>query len=177
MTENNPVSVSSETIFEERREELDDSNSVSTFAMVPLKKERKERDDIHYHKIDTITLRKLLADNDLSETPIEDESLPTVQERDAAFFGPVIYFTADFIAENWPGILTIIAIIQTYAKDRGASTARLGIEYETPEGGSLSISFEGDPNDLPEILEPIRSDYDKPEPDESDMEAARDIDE
>jgi hypothetical protein len=169
---NNPdcVSVEKNTVIENRMEELNSSTKPTSFALVPERYEKSDGEVIYVHKESTQTLRKLFQKEDIREDPIESEEIAVIHERDAAFFGPILFLTADFIINHWDDIVALIDIIQTYAEDRSASTATLELEYESPEGEVLKVDYEGDPDNLPQILKPIESDYEETHDNDENLE-------
>ena len=169
------ISITENTGVQSRVDELGDGELPETFAVVPEKGVIDGRTE-YYHKIDSQTLRKLFNQNGIDEDQIEDGSLSTLHNRDISFLGPVLFFSAHFIANNWGDIVSLISIIQTYAKDKAASKATLDVEYESPDGEIMSVSFEGDPDDLPEVLDVIKTDGQKTENSEEDMETTRESD-
>lgn len=176
MSSQESVTIMDETFVEAPVDELGDGDLPSRFAIVPHRLVKEDGEVLYYHKTESITLRKLFEREGISETRIEEESLPSIDERDATLLGPILYFSSYFIINHWDDVVSLVEIIQTYAKDRSANNARLNIEYETPEGESLTVRFDGDTENLPEILEAIKSDYSDSEVNVPDLETTDETD-
>lgn len=159
MGTSHPIPDIEEADLEEMLQNIENSTNPSKFAILPRKYELTTGETIYVHGSSTPTLRKIFDEKNIEETPIENEELPIIHERDTAFIGPLLFISKEFIVNNWGSILTIVHILHTYAKDEGADTASVGVKYESPDGELLNLNYEGDPDNLPEIIDSIRTDY------------------
>lgn len=101
-----------------RAEELD-CNVPSQLAILPRNFENAKSKKDLIHEDTTSTVRVLLRQEKIIETPLEKEgeSIPYVAEEAFGWEGPLIFFTSVFIIQN-PYLIDIaIGVISNYLTD------------------------------------------------------------
>lgn len=113
-------------------------------------------DDIRLNQ-DTITIEKLLEEEGMSPDELIDSSdYPVTHTWSAEAIGPIVHFTADFLVNNWAGVLTVISIIKSYYSSQRTSSVQFTFSVERPDGTYKHVSYEGDPEQLDQVTDLLR---------------------
>jgi len=121
------------------------------------------------HEGTTATIRKLFAQNNIKETPLENEGekYPQVVEHAFDWVGPTILITSSIILQN-PHLITItLNVISNYLTDffRGIpnnqTNAKLSIVVKNKSGNYKKIKYNGHKDGLKELPKIIKAVYDE----------------
>lgn len=149
------ISTSEGVDVRSRAEELG-LQSPERFSIVPSGLSKAESVDDLLHQDEAITIRKVINREGIEETPIDkDVSLDTYHARSAEFIGPVIYFSAKFLMDNWSGVVSIILGIRSYLLLRNAKNVTMSFNCESPGGENVLVEYEGPAENLDDVLDTI----------------------
>jgi len=143
-------------------------NIPSQIALLPLNFKTATAKEELLHASTTPTVRKLWAQNNVQETPIEKagEKIPYSAGEAFEWIGPIIFVSSLLLSEN-PHLINIaLNVISNYLIDwfRGIPynerKVKLSIVIETRSGEYKEVKYEGPPDGLdklPEILKEIHN--------------------
>lgn len=128
---------------------------------------------------ESITVEKLLEEEGIdTDELIDSTDHPVSHTWSAETIGPLIHFTAEFIANNWAGVLTVISIIQTYYSNQRTESVQFTFNVERPDGTTKAIQYEGPPEELDSVTDLIKEEGGEAiEPGDDAMEVTNDNDE
>lgn len=149
------ITTSEGTNVKRRADELG-LQSPEEFSIVPHGMADAESIDDLLHQDEAITIRKVIKEEGIEETPIDEYvSLNIYHTRSAEIAGPIIYFSAEFIANNWGNITAIILAIRSYFVARNAKNISMEFYCETDNEQSTVVKYEGPPENLGDVTDAI----------------------
>lgn len=116
------------------------------------------------YSTNTLTVRSLLRQNGVKETPIEtddNETFELIEKDFIEWVGPMILISYSLISQD-PTIISItLNVISNYITDffKGKteqSTATLSFTIQTKDNSYKNLSYQGPPEKVQEILETIK---------------------
>lgn len=124
---------------------------------------------------ETLTIEKLVEKEGFEPDQIVDFSdYPVAHRWSAEIIGPLIHFTAEFLIENWAGVLTIISIIKTHYLLQRESSIQFEFSVERSDGTHKQIIYEGDPEQLDQVTDLLEEEKRNARKNDSDIEATED---
>ena len=141
--------------------------SPDTVTLLPLNFATASTRDELVHASETATLRKLLKEADVQETPLEQpgERYRTRVTKSADLVLPTIFVAGSFLSENPTAVAIAINVISDYvvAAFRGlgsGKTCKLSVVVERTKNRSyMEVSYEGSAEglrELPGVLEQVQ---------------------
>ena len=129
------------------------------FAVLPRNFLGADSIDDLVHESNTATVRTLLRNERLTETPIEPEGkkFPYAQENDFTWVGPIIFFTAAQLTENSNLVSVSLSVLANYLTDffrgmTGQRKIKVDIVVEqTKTKKHVHVQFEGDMDGFKEL--------------------------
>lgn len=158
-----PTTVTDYSDFQERLSER--GFLVPTqLALLPSNLETAKQSDELFFASSAATIRKLLKQSGIVETPIESptKKLPELQQNDFSLVLPALFVGYSLWSQN-PALLNVaLSVVGNYATDffkgiAGQRKVRLDIVIERSRGKEFKrIRFEGSPDELKDLPKVIR---------------------
>jgi len=165
---NETITIEDFVDVEEKANQLD-CNIPESLAILPRNFRDASSKAELIHEITTPTVRKLLVQNKIQETPLEKEGekFPQIDEKSFEWIGPTILIASSVITQNPYLIEVTINVISTYLTDffkgiqSSQANARLSIVFKNKSGTYKKINYSGHKDGLKDIPKIIKEVFDE----------------
>ena len=98
--------------------------------------------------IETVTVNQLIEDEGYDPEEIVDFSEgPATEAWSAGGIGPVVYFGADMLVQNWQAVLSVVSVLGSWYLSQGGDNAVLNVVTEDKQ-----IHYEGPAEEMEPVL-------------------------